>query len=88
MTLWGFRGVEVLNGMHTQLGIISIPLSIDLVGTGSKSSNEVHHGNFLFACYISSSRVIFLCYPSSPNATPRPLILSHLTIHSLKYLSS
>ena len=61
ITLWELGGVEVLNGMHTQLGIISIPLSIDLVGTGSKSSNDVHHGNFLFACYIFSSRVIFLC---------------------------
>ena len=34
ITLWGLEGVEVLNGMHTQLGIISIPMFIDLVGTG------------------------------------------------------
>ena len=68
MTSWGFRGVEVLNGMHTQLGIISIPLSIDLVGTGSKSSNNVHHGNFLFACYILSFQIIF---HSAPPLTQR-----------------
>ena len=34
ITLWGLEGVEVLNGMQTQLGIISIPMFIDLVGTG------------------------------------------------------
>ena len=59
----GFRGVEVLNGMHTQLGIISIPLFIDLVGTRSKSSNNVHNGNFSLAHYIFSSRVICLSSP-------------------------
>ena len=46
ITLWGLRGVQVLNGMHTQLGIISITLFIDLVGTRSKSSNNIHNGNF------------------------------------------
>ena len=31
---WGFGGVEVLDGRHTQLGIISIPMFIDVFGTG------------------------------------------------------
>ena len=32
ITAWGFGGVEVLDGWHTQLGIISIPMFIDLSG--------------------------------------------------------
>lgn len=34
ISAWGFGGVEVLAGRHTQLGTISIPMFIDLFGTG------------------------------------------------------
>lgn len=34
ITSGGFGGVEVLDGRHTQLGTISIPMFIDLSGTG------------------------------------------------------
>ena len=68
----------MLNGMHTQLGIISIPLFIDLVGTGSKSSNNVHHANFLFACYIFSSRIILHSAPSLTQTLPLVLLSLHI----------
>ncbi len=45
------------------------------------SSNNVHHGNFPFACYIFSSRIIFLS--TAALAQRLPLVL--LSFHILPY---